>query len=344
MHPVQRFIRDEIDAAYPAWRLRATAPLPTRSGDRYLGIDVATLLASALKNVGLHVYEEYETRYFVSAEGKHFTRERLTSLIVEALEGHPDATLRASIGSAAFWTHLADRLPYYEGETFQRQGRPSRAVPLAPSEAKRRYRAGRVAAETASAEAFLAAVRPRLVGTRIVSQDLYEAAVKNITRRQGETITAEEDSHYWTVPRRSLFYRIADEEYGVRRRHARGTAYVVRALRRLSAGAAAVLRFCGVTDPEAYADEAEALVGEPAPPAEPDPALAAIAEALPLPVVFAVATAEDDPRRAFGLFARDWLTRHPADAETVSDAARAFGPALVEAIRYRAASALAEDA
>lgn len=237
LHPVQTLIRHHVAAHYAEWRKRADEPAPTRAGARYLGANVATLLAPALDSVGLHVWEEgYETRLFVGPDGRQWTRSRLGDLIAGALADHPDRVLRASIGTASFWEHIADRMPYFEGDEIERANAREPRPAKTSTDYSRERRARERAAEEASARAFLVKVHPLLEGDQIDARDLYAAAVKNIARLLGETITADDDSEVWTVPGRRLFYALADEILGERVRRSRGYVYVVRRLvRRLTA-------------------------------------------------------------------------------------------------------------
>lgn len=288
MNPVQETIAEHASAHYNAWRARAEEPTPARAGARYLAADVAALLALPLASLGLRAYEDpYGTRLLVATNGKQATRDSLASLVAGALAHHPDEILRQSVSSPAVWSHITDRMPYDEGETVIRRVRTGHRATRSSADYMRAARARQNAAEEASARAFIAAARPRLEGLRIVSQDLYDAAVRNISRKAGESITDAEDSEFWTVPRRRLFYRIADDELGALRRHTCGTAYVVeglRALRRLSARTLDVLRLSAETlqpgeplpDFETEADEFEARIGRLEAMPAPDPEHAAI--------------------------------------------------------------------
>jgi hypothetical protein len=353
MNPVQAAIRAHVEEDYPRWRRRtAYDPVATRAGERHLGAHVAALLAPALTAVGLHLAEEDGgRRLFVTRSGRHLTRDALRDQITGALTGHPDAALRDSVSSAAFFEHLGDRLPYFEGDeiTRSRDPREPRGTHLPPSLARRARRARNYAAEVESSRAFLTAVRPRLIGSPIPRQDLYAAALSNIERREGEPI-ADGDGHLWTRPRRRVFYTVADEEYGEPRRRARGWTYVVeavaRAVRRLSPRTAETLRLAGVLDPEAYADDVVARIGEPGPAPEPGPVVEA-ADALPDAVAGAMASA-DDPRQALVQIGKFWSERHPETRPAIAAAARLFkdglGDELAEAVRHRVALAIALDA
>jgi len=249
LNPVQTHIRDHVVAHYDQWRIRAEEPAPTRAGLRYLGANVATLLAPALDAVGLLVFEEgYETRLFVTSAGKQITRERLGDLIAGALADHPDRVLRASIGTASFWDHIADRMPYYEGEEIERASAREARPAKTNADYARAYRARKAENERASARAYLTALVGKGIltpGERVAAPDLYAGARKNIARKVEEAeqgygspiITDEDDSPVWTVPGRTLFYAVADEILGERKRTARGAVYtfVRRIVKRLTA-------------------------------------------------------------------------------------------------------------
>lgn len=151
------------------------------------------------------------------------------------------------------------------------------------------------------------------------------------------------------VSRRVLF-EVAAEVGAFRVTRPKGSValtIVRRFIRRLKEATVTALRHAAEVlgdrrSPEAYASDVEARIGRPKAPARADERLASVADALPFPVAAAMASS-DDPRRALGLVGRDWLRRHPEDREAVSAAAGAFGEDLVEAVRYRVASALAEE-
>jgi hypothetical protein len=358
VNPVQSVIRDHIDAHFEEWRTRAGESVRTRAGARYLGVHLASLFAPPLKAVGLHVHESIDVRTFVTADGRQITRERLSDLIAGALEGHEDSVLTASVGSPAFFEQLAYRVPAYDGEIVLRTRSGSRTErALTATERSRLHRIRADRAERASSLAFLAALAPRVAGQRLVAQDLYGSAVTSIGRKVGEEIAPGEDgSEFFAVPRRRLLFKVADDVFGPRRRHARGTVYAVPAdveeiterVRRIVASLSLApttveaLTLSGIEDPEGYADTVLAYLGTPQKPANYDPALAAIAHALPDAVASAMAS-DDDPRNALGLVGKFWAERHPETRPAIVDAAKAFSDDLVAHVRYRVATEIAEE-
>lgn len=246
LNPVQVAIRDHVAAAYPAWRSFAPDPVPTRAGTRYLGTLMARLLAPALEAVGLLVWESHTERVFVTRAGRQVTRATLRDLIAGALAEHDDAVLADSIGSASFWECLADAMPLYEAEEIERAPREAAASASAtPADYVRARRAVARANERASARAFLAAVVAggRRSGDSVDGPALYADAERAIRRKveaaeRGDlnwTIDGT-DGELWAVPGRKVFYAVADEVLGTRRRSARGYFYVIaRAVRRVLA-------------------------------------------------------------------------------------------------------------
>ncbi len=151
-----------------------------------------------------------------------------------------------------------------------------------------------------------------------------------------------------TVSRRVL-YAVAEEQgHRVTRPGNVVVLTIARTLRRLKEATVNALRHAadvlGDRRPvEEIAAETFDRIGAPVEPANPDPALVAVAASLPFPVASAMASA-DDPRRALRLVGKAWAARHPATRPAIVDAARAFGPDLVAAVRYRVAFAVEEDA
>lgn len=359
-------IHDHVVATYPAWRVRAHDPTPTPSGPRYFPGEVAAFLGPALVAVGLHVFEDWYSgaQIFVTPEGRQITRERLRALLNEALAGHPDTVLRASIGSRAFWDHLAGRVPLFDGEEIKRD-RPAPSGNASPDAKRSRdYRARKAADEDASARAFLVAVRPRIEGSEIDAPALYAAAVENISRKARDARDGfisplvdphgPEDGPEWAVPGKRRLYALADEILGVRVRRARGFVYVVRTIaralhERTLRALIAVAEILGrgprtADEAERYADGAvEEIHSRVTSTTASDPRV----EALPSGLVFAVAGADDaDALRVFGDVGRLHLRRHPearAEIVAVASALKARED-LIPAIRARAAAALDAEA
>lgn len=318
LNPVQMAIRDHLARRYPSWRLTAE-PIGTRGGLRYRGREVALLLREPLRDVGLRAFDDgyYYRGVFVAAtSGRHITRETLTDLLRPALLHLDDAALVDTVASEAFASALAGLIPEHDGPV---------SFGRAPGKARE------VEAEDVEAvEAFLREVvdEPRPAG------EVFE--VYSEWADGGE------------VPAlgRTTFYRVAEETGLVRRvRRASGSFFlpvmhaVVRAVCRLSERAVEVLRLSGVEDPEAYAEEVKARIGQPQAPARGNEALAEIADALPFVVASAVASSAD-PRRSLGLVGREWADRHPETRSAIAAAADVFCEDLVEAVRFRVATAI----
>jgi hypothetical protein len=143
------------------------------------------------------------------------------------------------------------------------------------------------------------------------------------------------------VSRRVLFDVASLAGFTVTRPHG-SVALVVRALRRLSARTAEALSRSGVEEPEHYADEAVAEVLARVPASAPE-ALDPRALALPHPIAYAIAGADDaDVVSTFGRVARFHLTRHPEDRPAVGAVALALRDGdpdeLVPQIRARCAA------
>lgn len=326
LNPVQVAIRDHAAARFSGWR-RDTPQIVTRAGARYRGLDVALLLRPVLRDAGLYVYDDgnYFNRVFVSGSGKRVTRDALRSQVLPALAGLDDPALVATVRSEAFFSALADLMPEHEGRVeFTRRETQRREVP-------------------ADDLAYVAQIlRDNVEGPTKVA-DVFEIYLD---------LSAGDD-----LPSvgRTSFYRIAEETGVVRRVRRRDGSYflpvaravarkVARFVKRLSDLATEALTRSGVEDTETYADDVvERITGRaPAGPEAVGSRLLALAEALPFPVASAIASA-DDPHRALTLVGKMWAERHPETRPVIAEAAREFGPDLVEAVRVVVASALAEE-
>lgn len=241
---------------------------------------------------------------------------------------------------------------------------PAERAPRAPAKTGaqrvKEYRDRLRADEIASARAFLAVVRPLLAeGEQRDARDLYAAAVKNIGRRLGESISADDDSDVWAVPGRTLFYAIADEVLGDRVRRSRGFVYVIRRfialLKEATVNALTIAtEILGhgprtAEEAEQYADARvrevlDLAASSPRPASYDDRVLA-----LPPSLAFAIAGAEDAAVvSTFGLMGREHLRRHPEDRPEVGAfalALRAGDPdGLVPQVRAYCAERLTAEA
>ncbi|GAB4006697.1 hypothetical protein [Nocardioides ultimimeridianus] len=366
LNPVEAAIRDHVDTRYPEWHKRAEEPIESRSGARYRPYDVASLLAPALVAVGLFLFDNgYGPRLLVSASGRQFTRDSIRDMIAAALAAHPDGALRASVGGPTFWEHVYGRLPDYDGENEIQRVKPEATSTKTPGDYVREYRARQVENERASARAFLEAVRDKLPdGERVATTALYDAARANIGRKMtearegvGSWAVSDEDGPTWALPGKRLFYDVADDVLGARRRNGRGYFFVIRhVVRRLKEATVNVLlRATEVLghgprtaeEAEAFADAAvaEALALAPATrPESYDPRLLA----LPRSVLFALAEPGDHSRRMFATVATEHLRRNPDARPAIVEVARALRDGdpdgLVEEARAMCADALIEEA
>lgn len=285
-------------------------------------------------------------------------------------EAYADLRLAASTSSPRFDAYLLDvvrafvrRLPKV----------PMVAGPKAPAkspkERARAYRARQRDAVRASAvwalTMFLTLDEddedPRIPpadGERVSGSALFEYASDLIDEVLAEYASAADEddladirSEYPVTPpldlarvSRQALYAVADDAGHKVTRPGRAVVLTIRKIgdrvRALLQLAADVMR--DPRSPEERDRETFDRIGLPVEPARLDPAIAETASALPLPVAASMA-ADEDPRRALRLVGREWAERHPETRPAIVDAARAYGPDLVEAVRFRVASAVEAD-